>query len=631
MKKLFLPLFLLLPLTLLARPLTPEDRGYEILFLSHDITAYSDGREDTKLQFRYRILSEQGVQTFSIYHVPYNANTQTVRIDRVEVQNPEGVTAVDPKNIEEKSIFGGISGFDETKTKVIALPNIKVGSEIVIEYAFSLFHPPFQGVLSDRFDLFFDSNVRELSFKLVAPNGANIALYDPSGSIAPLYKETLAPDGGKIITVTGKDIKGIATTVENASLFPDAKLAWLDVSNLKSFEEAGAKAAVGFDKVLAEPVPERWKTLFGPKPQTPLGKEEALTRLTAILKGVTDNFRYFGDWRSVDGGYVPRPLAEVDQAGYGDCKDFAVMSTVAARYLGLSAEPVLVHRNANPYQRATIPSLGIYNHAIARVKIPGSEEWWWVDATNRIPQAGLIPLDIAGRSALSIGPKPGRIEIPRDDADRSSQVVAITIDPSVSPDDRFSVDVTMSGEMGWSIQNQLLSKSPKQIEEFLIGFLGVPISDAKEFKLAKMDSAPDYPYTVAFRFDVIQANGIWRSGDLKILPIVMFGDPHFRVMDAVPEERGSDLMMDTLRHVTVTQKVATGSFIEAIGTPQSCEIETPWLKYSRKVVTQPEFSVVDEYRMLKYRIAADEIKTPEFAKAQKQLRDCLKGIRVVVK
>jgi hypothetical protein len=631
MKKIFLSVFLLLPLVVSARTLTPEDRGYEILFLGHDITTFADGREDTKLRFRYRILSEQGVQTFSIYHVPYNANTQTVVIERVEVKNPEGVTAVDPKNIEEKSIFGGISGFDETKTKVVALPNIKVGSEITIEYDFSLFHPPFQGVLSDRFDLFFDSDVREFSFKLVAPAGAALDLHDPSGLIAPLYKESQGPDGGKIVTVAGKDLKGIATTVENASLFPDAKLAWLDVSNLKSFEEAGAKAAVGFDKILSAPVPERWKALFGPKPQTPLGKEEALTRLTAILRGITDNFRYFGDWRSVDGGYVPRPLAEVDQAGYGDCKDFAVMSTVAARYLGLTAEPVLVHRNVNPYQRATIPSLGIYNHAIARVQIPGSEAWWWVDATNRIPQIGLVPLDIAGRSALSIGPKPGRIEIPRDDADHSTQTVAITIDPSAAPDNRFSVDVSMSGEIGWSIQNQLLSKSQKQIEEFLIGFLGVPVSDAKDFKLAKMTSAPDDPYTVAFRFDVTQANGLWRSGDLKILPVIMFGDPHFRIMDAVPEERGSDLMMDALKHVTVTQKVAAGSFAEAVGSPQSCTVKTPWLEYSRKVVTQPEFSVVDEYRMLKYRIAADEIKTPEFSKAQRELRDCLKGMRVVVK
>lgn len=631
MKKTFFLLFFLLPLAAGARPLTPEDRGYEILEINQDIKTHADGRQDNNLLFRYRILSEQGVQSFNIYHVPYNSNTQTVEIRRIEVKNPEGMTAVDPKNIEEKSIFGGISGFDETKTKVIALPNIKIGSEITIAYAFSLFHPPFKDVLSDRFMLFFDSPVREFHFKLLAPPGATLSLNDPSGTIAPLYKETPTADGGKMVTIEGRDLPGIATTVENAALMPDKKISWLDVSNLKSFEEAGAKAATGFSKILAEPMPKRWETLFGPKPQTPLGKEEALSRLATILRSITENFRYFGDWRSVDGGYVPRPLSEVDKGGYGDCKDFSVMTTLAARYLGLTAEPVLVYRNADPLQKLTIPNLGVFNHAITRVKIPGENEWWWVDATNRIPQVGLIPTDIAGRSALSIGEKPGRIEIPRDGADKSAQTVSLTLNPKSPPDIDFSMDVMVTGELGWTIQNQLLSKSPKQVEEFVIGFLGVPISDAKGFKLVKMDSAPDYPYTVAFRLDVTQTNGIWRSGDLKILPLITFGDAHFRAMDVVPEERGSDLMMDDLRHITVTQKVTAGSYSEVVGAPQSCDVTSPWFHYSRKVETAPEFSVIDEYRMMSYRISVDEIKTPAFAKMQKDLRDCLKGMRIVVK
>lgn len=613
-----------------ARPLTPADQGYQTILDKADYEFLADGQTKARFQRRYKVVSEIGVQSFNLYQIGYNTNTQTLTVGKVEVINPEGVTVIDSKNIEEKSLFGGHSGYDETKTKVIPLPNIKVGSEISVQYEQTQFHPPFPGVISDRIMLSSSTEVTDFQVTLTGPDGMQSQIHDPSGSLKDAVSNSKTAQGS-VVKIALKNMKGIGVAAETASIPPEENLAWIDVTNLASFEAAGQKASLGFDKVLNVPMPKRWEPLFGPKPIAPLDKATAMKRMTEILTTISDNFRYFGDWRSVDGGFIPRALAEIDRTGYGDCKDFSVLTVTAARYLGLDADAALVYRDPNPFQIATIPNLGIYNHAIARVKIPGEDGSWWIDATNRIPQVGLVPQDIAGRDALVLGKSSGKVAIPRDGSKMATQDITLTMNPAASPDDAFTVKIEIAGQLGWIVKNQLRGKSPQQLQEYLTGFLGVDLPDAKNFKLIKNDQMNEFPYTLAFSYEVTEQNGIARSGDLKILPVITFGDPHIRIMDAVPEERGSDLTLDILKHVTVVETIAPGSYKEVVGVPQSCDIKSPWLNYSRTVTTTPEFTITDRYDMLDYKIPLTRIKSPEFLAVQKQLRDCLNGVRVVVR
>jgi hypothetical protein len=213
----------------------------------------------------------------------------------------------------------------------------------------------------------------------------------------------------------------------------------------------------------------------------------------------------------------------------------------------------------------------------------------------------------------------------------ATQDITLTMNPSASPDDAFTVEIKIAGQLGWIVKNQLRGKSPQQLQEYLTGFLGVDLPDAKNFKLIKNDQMNAFPYTLAFSYEVTEQNGIARSGDLKILPVITFGDPHLRIMDAVPEERGSDLTLDILKHVTVVERIAPGSYKEVVGVPQSCDIKSPWLNYSRTVTTTPEFTITDRYDMLDYKVPLTRLKSPEFLAVQKQLRDCLNSVRVVVR
>jgi hypothetical protein len=473
--------------------------------------------------------------------------------------------------------------------------------------------------------------VGELSFKITAPTAATLKLHDPSAGFKNIVQEASQGDT-KTFSIAIKDYKGIGTVLETADLTPSEKFAWVDVSGLESFEAAAGVAAKGFDKSLAGELPEKLKTLFGEKPTKPLSKDEAGKRLTTILKALSDNFRYFGDWRSVDGGFVPRSLSEIAETGYGDCKDFSVLVVSAARYLGLKSEAVLTHRASDPFQIATIPNLLIYNHAIARVGVPGTNEIWWIDATNPIPNVGLVPADIAGRHALILGgDKPGKADIPRDGPDKSTQAVDITFDTTTSPDQRLLADIKINGYNAWLVKTELFGRPPQQIQEYIVNYLGVSNYDAKDFKLITMTSESEYPYTVHFQFEVTESNGIGRAGDLKILQPLVFGSAQSRIMDVVSGDRHSDLYLGALENVRVTQKFAKGSYKEIIGTPQSCEIDSPWLQHKRNVLNGEEFVLQDNFTQKSYRVPLQALRSEAFLKAQKDLRDCLRGIRVVVR
>jgi hypothetical protein len=102
-------------------------------------------------------------------------------------------------------------------------------------------------------------------------------------------------------------------------------------------------------------------------------------------------------------------------------------------------------------------------------------------------------------------------------------------------------------------------------------------------------------------------------------------------MDVISEDRQSDLYLGALENVIVTQRFAKGSYKEIIGTPQSCEIDSPWIQHKRGVFNRDGFVLQDDFTQKAYRVSVQDIRSEPFLKVQKDLRDCLRGIRVVVR
>ena len=140
----------------------------------------------------------------------------------------------------------------------------------------------------------------------------------------------------------------------------------------------------------------------GAKAVAAVGALPAPQRVAGLLQHLHDTYRYLGDWRASERGYMPFSLAEIEARGYGDCKDLAVLLAALLKASGIRAEPAWVSRG-DMALALLIPGTSAPNHAIVRAEVDG--QVWWLDPSNPVFSPGRTPADIQDRWALVIGPE----------------------------------------------------------------------------------------------------------------------------------------------------------------------------------------------------------------------------------
>lgn len=97
-------------------------------------------------------------------------------------------------------------------------------------------------------------------------------------------------------------------------------------------------------------------------------------RAVAVLRFVQGSVRYLAISMG-EGGYTPRPLADICETRYGDCKDKSKLYVAMARRLGLDACPTLVNVRDGPALDKWLPTGQAFDHCIVRVRIDGKSHW----------------------------------------------------------------------------------------------------------------------------------------------------------------------------------------------------------------------------------------------------------------
>jgi len=97
-------------------------------------------------------------------------------------------------------------------------------------------------------------------------------------------------------------------------------------------------------------------------------------RAAAVLRFVQGGVRYLAISMG-EGGYTPRPLADICETRYGDCKDKSKLYVAMARRLGLDACPALVNVRDGPALDQWLPTGQAFDHCIVRVRVDGKSHW----------------------------------------------------------------------------------------------------------------------------------------------------------------------------------------------------------------------------------------------------------------
>lgn len=137
--------------------------------------------------------------------------------------------------------------------------------------------------------------------------------------------------------------------------------------------------------------------------KTPAGRAAAALRL------VQGAIRYLAISMG-EGGFTPRPYAQICSTRYGDCKDKSKLLVAVARRLGIDAHPALVNTRDGYMLDQALPTAEIFDHCIVRLIVDGKT--YWVDPTYT-PQQG--PLGVIGQAYLgwALVLKPGASALER--------------------------------------------------------------------------------------------------------------------------------------------------------------------------------------------------------------------------
>lgn len=185
------------------------------------------------------------------------------------------------------------------------------------------------------------------------------------------------------------------------------------------------------------------------------------------------------------GGWFPHAATEVQQKGYGDCKDKSTFLQALLQTDGIQSRASAVWAHDGFPEQFGMPSLGgNFNHEILRIDLPGGPVW--ADPTTRTFAFGDLPPSDLEATALPI--EPGGAELvtvpasaPDDHLERQALSLQVAGDGSASG--TFLLDAT--GIPAAILRQQLLHVAPVGRARVVASWL--ELRDAKVASLAEVN------------------------------------------------------------------------------------------------------------------------------------------------
>jgi transglutaminase-like putative cysteine protease len=186
-----------------------------------------------------------------------------------------------------------------------------------------------------------------------------------------------------------------------AAIGPFGRLPWLAVSSLANY---GSMVTI-YSKVV-EPKEDVTPEIQHLAHKLTSDMSNRYDEARAIYDWVSTHIRYVGIWLE-QGAVEPHTASAVLQAGYGDCKDHAVLFAALLRARGIDSEPVLINLG-NEYALAGPPTFAVLNHMITWLP----EFHTYADTTAAFAPFGVLPFEEYGKPVVHLFTPPSERKTP---------------------------------------------------------------------------------------------------------------------------------------------------------------------------------------------------------------------------
>ncbi|MFM8454228.1 MAG: DUF3857 domain-containing protein [Gammaproteobacteria bacterium] len=557
-------------------------------------------------------------------HLYNAATTKILSLEAWTLSDKGKKYTVAPKAIQDKPLASSQQGFDQTRQVLIAYPNVEVNSQV---------HLKIKEQVKPAVKKFF-STVQAFNFtekadlKIQSELPLNLEVQDPDQYLDIKKSQK---QGKFYIEAKLKRPVVLDVLEEKNAYYRGKEVPKIIISSAENWQALAKDLAPQYEKVLSEPLPALFAEILK-EAQSKFPNDAAHSSVTERIDFITaslaDRLTYMGDWTTVKGAYVPRTLSEIAKTRYGDCKDFATVTTALLRSLGLKAEVAIVVRNTDSPEISKLPTLSHFNHAILRVQDNGIT--YWVDPTNFISFSSGIFQDIANREALILtGPKLELDKIP--EILPSRHLYKVRKDLNILPDDKTEElgFIELHGLASAPITGAGLKRSPDYIEYMILSYLANPSTVLKkDIPVPELKSRILAPHqTIGFHLTKYSPPLKTSAGDALLLN----SEVTDVFVDKTLEKRVSDLLLGSPYSMINEYKITN---IELVGDGlKSCSVDYPWFEGSRRLEIDPDGGVdfVEEKAYKSYFISNATLKSPEYKKFQDEVMACFRDFGLVYK
>ncbi|MEC5206788.1 transglutaminase-like putative cysteine protease [Vogesella perlucida] len=585
--------------------LKPESEAVVAVKLDKQCRWLVQKGSDCTITQQTTILKDAG-RELGTYTLWVNEGDKVEMLEAYTLQADGRKLAVPSRDIQRGDVPGQ-NGFQGYRFIKLAYPEVAVGSTLVVRQRRQEARVAPYADLSERFVATVDAvRLDELNLRIESDKPLHWRGKNTDGLL-----QVAQQNEDKVLTASLARPFFLDTT-ETGRRFRFRLGPQLEISTEPDALRYLAPVAQAFDQRLRDALPPRAQATVDGVKGVPWQQQVA-----TILRDVNERIRYMGDWRRSENGYIPFTLAQIEQRGFGDCKDMALTLAAMLRAAGLQAEVALVQAGVDNTPPLLTPH-GYLNHAIVHLQVDGRD--YWLDGTQKLNALGGVLSQLEDRPAYLL--RDGSVQaatIAANDPARNRDQQQIDYTLGVDGEWRVAGSSTLEGVVARKLLSTELEEGPQALDRELADGFTYGTMKLRETKVERpaLPRLFDQPYTYRATATIQNFSrplGRFRLVDVRLLDVRLAALREYQAKEGV-----SDYLLETGNSDTVLRLHG----VRVVSEPERCDVTSPWLDFRTEPVKVADgVGLRQQWLRKRLWVTAEELASPAFARLLDELEQC---------